>query len=89
MKDLRERILLIEKMSRDLQTEYDNKYAQAHLREINLQAQLMLIQLDYAKLAQADERRDLVEAEAPEDDDLYLWLLKQRSFSRDPYGGKQ
>ncbi len=61
MKDLRKRILEIEKLSRDLQTEYDNKYAQAHLREINLQAQLMLIQLDYARLAQADQRRDLVE----------------------------
>ena len=57
MKELRKRILWIEKMTRNLQSEYDNKYAQAHLREINLQAQLMLIQLDYVKLAQEVEAK--------------------------------
>ena len=85
LKDLRKRILEIEKLTRDLQTEYDNKYAQAHLREINLQAQLMLIQLDYAKLAQADQRRDLVQL----DDDGYIVPILKDYGGYDPYGGKQ
>ena len=82
MKELRKRILWIEKMTRNLQSEYDNKYAQAHLREINLQAQLMLIQLDYARLAQeaTHQPRRLTDND-PE--------AAPRKARFDPYGGRQ
>jgi len=49
--DLRTKILMLESDTRLMVYEWDNRYAEAHLKEINLMAQLMLIQLDYAKLA--------------------------------------
>ena len=48
---VRTMLLELESTTRRMAYVYDNRYARAHLKEINLQAQLSLIQLDYAELA--------------------------------------
>lgn len=51
MDEVKRLILTLEALTRQLVHDYDVGYAAAHLKEINLQAQLMLVQLEYAKLA--------------------------------------
>lgn len=48
---LRVDILDLEAKTRRMAYVWENRYAQAHLKEINLMSQLMIIQLDYASLA--------------------------------------
>jgi len=51
LRSLRTDLLRLEQQSRVMQFAYDNKYALAHLKEVNLLVQLALVQLDYAALA--------------------------------------
>ena len=55
MEELYRRILGIQSEARNLGGEYFSKYAKTHLKEIELMAGLMLVQLEYAKLALGKE----------------------------------
>jgi len=51
MEELRRDILIAESKARRLAYDWDNRYANAHLKEVSLLMQLATIQLDYADLA--------------------------------------
>lgn len=56
MKELRLKLLELEKFARDIRYEYDNKYARAHIQEIILHVNMALVQVEYAALAKDREK---------------------------------
>ena len=57
LSDMRQTVLRAQHAARQLQTSTRSEYAALHYEEVEAQAKLMLVQLEYAALAERNEPR--------------------------------